>query len=234
MINTQQIIVLMPLFSISLPDNASVVFGVIMQIASADLIPTDDFYDNYFDMDHTDAINDNFAAMGFNSMFFLYNMGSLIVAWLSIPLSTALALFLRLFKRCFSRSPRLTRWYTRLHRSVFWSYPINVFTESASIIYMCCLINLLNPSFTTPGNKVSLLFAIFSLIVAIALPIVFLVVTMKNFAKLEDPEFKAKYGAMYKDLDTKRGRLIALQPFFFYLRRFLLAIMVCNNQNVFG
>jgi hypothetical protein len=200
----------MPLFNISLPDNASVVFGWIMQIASADLVPTDDFYDNYFDMDHTDAVNDNFGALGFNSFFFLYNMGSLIVAWLSIPFLTALVLLLRIFKRCFRRSPRLTRWYTSLQRSMFWSYPINVFTESASVIYMCCLINLLNPSFTTPGNKASLVFAIFSLIVAITVPIIFLVVTMKNFAKLDDPEFKAKYGAMYRDLDTKRGRLIAL------------------------
>jgi hypothetical protein len=46
MINTQQIILMMPLFYISLPANAAVFFNFIMQIASFDIIPTDLFYND--------------------------------------------------------------------------------------------------------------------------------------------------------------------------------------------
>lgn len=56
-----------------------------MQIASFDILPTDSFYDEFFDIAETEAINQNFDNLGFNSMFFLYNMGSLSIAWFVIP-----------------------------------------------------------------------------------------------------------------------------------------------------
>ena len=48
MVNTQQLVVLMPLWSIKLPANAAMFFGFIMTIAAFDILPTDTFYNNYF------------------------------------------------------------------------------------------------------------------------------------------------------------------------------------------
>lgn len=41
MINTQQLIVLMPLFSINLPANAAVFFGFLTDLAAFNMLPTD-------------------------------------------------------------------------------------------------------------------------------------------------------------------------------------------------
>jgi hypothetical protein len=48
MVNTQQLVVLMPLWNIKLPANAAMFFGFIMTIAAFDILPTDTFYDTYF------------------------------------------------------------------------------------------------------------------------------------------------------------------------------------------
>lgn len=65
MINTQQLIVLMPLFNVNIPPNAAVFFGILMSIASFDILPTDKFYAKYFPQNDSGAINDNFNAVGF-------------------------------------------------------------------------------------------------------------------------------------------------------------------------
>ena len=184
-------------------------FGFIMQIASFDLLPMEKFYDNNFDMEQTQAINDNFESLGFGSMFLLYNMGSLIIAWLSIPVLAIIIFFLQCFNCCIKRSPRLNRWKTRLETWMFWGHPITVFNESASIIYMCCLVNMQNATFNTTGDRITTVLAICFLIIAMVLPFLFTFIMMWNSYRLNDPEFRGKYGAIYEGLNTERGRLLA-------------------------
>ena len=50
MINTQQLIVMLPLFNQQIPANAGMFFGFLMNIASFDLLPTDLFYDAYLNL----------------------------------------------------------------------------------------------------------------------------------------------------------------------------------------
>jgi hypothetical protein len=47
LINTQQIIVMMPLFNVNLPANAAECFGFIMTLASFNLLPMNIFYNAY-------------------------------------------------------------------------------------------------------------------------------------------------------------------------------------------
>jgi hypothetical protein len=51
MVNTQQIIVMMPLFNLNLPANAGIFYAFIMNLASFNFLPTGTFYNKYFDMD---------------------------------------------------------------------------------------------------------------------------------------------------------------------------------------
>jgi hypothetical protein len=48
MINTQQLIVIMPLFDINLPANAALFFGFLTNLASFNMVPTDTFYNYVF------------------------------------------------------------------------------------------------------------------------------------------------------------------------------------------
>ena len=53
MINTQQIIVFLPLFKTSLPVNITIVFQIIMSIAAFDIIETQAFYDTFIVLPYT-------------------------------------------------------------------------------------------------------------------------------------------------------------------------------------
>jgi hypothetical protein len=48
MINTQQLIVVMPLFDLNLPANAALFFGILTNLASFNMLPTDSFYNFVF------------------------------------------------------------------------------------------------------------------------------------------------------------------------------------------
>jgi len=96
-IHTQQIIVLMPLFKVNLPGNAAVFFNVLMTVASFDVLPTDNFYDKVLNTTPTLPLTANFEAVGFESMYFLYNMGSLMVLLMVFAL---LAIISWLFSLC--------------------------------------------------------------------------------------------------------------------------------------
>ena len=94
----------MPLWSIKLPANAAMFYGFIMTIAAFDILPTEAFYNTYFpDMAPTQAINANFEAIGFSSMYFNYNIGSMIISYLALPVLALLAAILkplRKFRSC--------------------------------------------------------------------------------------------------------------------------------------
>ena len=95
MINTQQIILMMPLFNLALPANAALFFGFLMQIASFDIIPTDIFYNDVLNWVTTDPVNENFNSVGFGTTLFIYNIGSMIIFICTYPVLVFVYLVLR-------------------------------------------------------------------------------------------------------------------------------------------
>ncbi len=91
----------MPLFNTTLPANAGMVYGFTMNLASFNLLPTDQFYNAYFDISKDDqgALNNNFNDQGYSSTYFLQNMGTLMIVILTTPLLVALHYFLSPFAR---------------------------------------------------------------------------------------------------------------------------------------
>lgn len=96
---------------------------------------------------------------------------------------------------------------------------------------MCSLINLMNLDFSTRGCQVSTAMAIVSIAVALILPLIFTFVMVKNRFLLNHTAFKDSLGAMYEGLNTKRPG-VALLPLFFFVRRFILALIVIFNDHI--
>ena len=63
MINTQQLIVLMPLFKINIPANAGLFFARIMQIAAFELVELEELLNQVLELEPTGPINKNFGAL---------------------------------------------------------------------------------------------------------------------------------------------------------------------------
>ena len=87
LINTEQIIIMLPLFKIIMPSNLALVFYILMRIAAIDVIPTDGLYDTVFNLEPTEPLSINFAAVGFESLWLIYNLGSVtLIACLILAL----------------------------------------------------------------------------------------------------------------------------------------------------
>ena len=65
-----------------MPANAQMFFSQINKIASFDIIDIDPFINKVLNLNETEPVNANFEAIGFQSIYFLNNMGSLIIGFL--------------------------------------------------------------------------------------------------------------------------------------------------------
>ena len=75
----------MPLFKSVLPANISIVYNMIMKIAAFELFPTDTIVDKLFELPTTQPLTPNFGTVGFESLLLLYNLGSLTVIAILVP-----------------------------------------------------------------------------------------------------------------------------------------------------
>jgi hypothetical protein len=83
MINNQQLIVLMPCFDLQMPANVQMFFNQINQIASFDIININPLINTVLHLNETEPMNPNFEAIGLQSIFFLNNMGSLMIGFIA-------------------------------------------------------------------------------------------------------------------------------------------------------
>lgn len=57
-------------------------FAQLMKIAAFDIIDTAKYWDKWLNQTDTDALNENFNSLGFDSMWFMNNMGTMFLAYI--------------------------------------------------------------------------------------------------------------------------------------------------------
>jgi len=140
MINTQQIIVMMPLFKITLPANAGVFFNALMTFTAFDIIDTSPFLNWLLQLEPAQPVNSNFEAVGFESVFLLHNLGSLLLVFLYY---LVVILVMKILE-CMGENEKAQKWAGNLRSDLFHGYMIRIMTESYSLLAVCCFINLGN------------------------------------------------------------------------------------------
>jgi len=95
MVNTLQLIILLPLFDIKLPANAGVFFRQLMKIVAFDYLEIGDWINEALDLEPTEAVNSNYDAVGLESLYFINNMGSLFLMFMMYPCVVLIELLLR-------------------------------------------------------------------------------------------------------------------------------------------
>ena len=74
---------MLPLFNVSMPGNARDFYAQIMEISSFDYYDFSDLVHEVFRLSPTEPLNAKFIAIGFESVYVLVNIGSLMVPWLT-------------------------------------------------------------------------------------------------------------------------------------------------------
>jgi len=83
-------------------------------------------------------MNENFDKIGFGSMYFLNNLGSMIVGILSLPVMMAMLYILKYLKNF---SKRIEKIYANLEEMMFWEHPITLTNETFWMVCLCTFIN---------------------------------------------------------------------------------------------
>jgi len=99
MIESMQVLTFMPLFDIRMPAIPTLVFGIFTEIAAFDYVEVSDYFEMAFDISDAKPIDQNFEALGYETTFFLYNMGSMLFLLVLTPVMLILGYILKLCDR---------------------------------------------------------------------------------------------------------------------------------------
>ena len=92
-------------------------FQKLMQIAAFDVIETDSFFNMLLSLPPTDPVNEQFQALGFESVYFINNMGSIFLVFISLLI---LMIVYTILNRCDDGSYRLEKTLRKLDTYLFW------------------------------------------------------------------------------------------------------------------
>jgi len=205
MVHTQQLIVMFPLFNVTLPANAGMFFSQMMTVAAFEFIDTKPFLNRVLQLPHTDPLNSNFEAIGLESKYFLHNLGTVALAYVLFLVSVALS---TLCRQCPSRE---TKYFGEMrHRELFWGSMIKLTTESYSILTISCVINLRFLQWDAVNTSAMSLLTIVVTLLLVAYPFYYNWLLVKNFERLKFKQFWYKYSAFYSDLKLGNGKLVLM------------------------
>ena len=118
MINTQQLIALLPLFKVKIPANALVLFEKIMEIAAFDIYEVDEPLDKMLNVAPTGPFRPGFETVGFESIYLINNLDALNFAYGGWFLVAVMTLILKCFTVDYEILETLQ---TKLSKTIFFN-----------------------------------------------------------------------------------------------------------------
>ena len=153
-------------------------------------------------------------------------MGSLVIAIATIPLLGCGLILMRRLEKYGLKFAAIKR---KLKTALFWSHPIVLLNESYAMICMCTLINIHHLTYDSKVEVINSLLTFGFIIMCCLMPCVIGAFLLLKFPQLDTKAMQTKYSELTKGLDFEKGRIIALAPVNFLLRRLLLVTAVVFN-----
>jgi len=229
MLHTQQIVVLLPLNDVSFPGNASYFYSFLLSVAAFDLIPTDDFFDTVFSFKFREPVTSNFGALGYETTFFIRNLGNPFLFALGYAIALLLILLLKDCKKI-NQYKSVQGVMKTLQGLLLWNSVIRFVIESYMLFTICALINLAYFEFGDYGSVISGLFTILFTFLVMAFPIWVIILMIRNWDQLSGEEMRGRYGSLYEDFDLEVGRSVIIVPVLFMVRRIFLCSSILFLQ----
>ena len=212
-----------------MPANAGIYFNCLMQIAAFDFWETEEFYSEVLDGYETEPYTKNFGIIGFESMWFLNNMGLMGIVLLLVPL---IFLIRPLLARC-GDNVFVDRFRVFLKKNLFWSFFIRLMTEGYIIITLCIAINFNRLKWNHPWDSFNSSLTIIVATGMLLLPIRLIYSLHKHKDKLANKYFKQRLGSAYEEMRTNiEGNGLIKVVGYYFLRRLLLAMTVVLLEEV--
>jgi len=200
-------------------------YSYLLNIAAFDVLPTDDIFDWFFEFKSSEPVTEKFGALGYETKYFVKNMGTVFIVGVIFVILLVLTLFLHVLNKIvnISVTEKVANW---MYRMVCWNPILRLLIESYIFIALSCCINLTEFTFGDSGSRASSISTVVGLILIILLPFFVLYFMHKKFAKLKNKQVKSKFGAMYEGLDLDKGRSVILVRLFYFGRRLMISFTV--------
>jgi hypothetical protein len=158
----------MPLFKVNMPANAQMFFNQILQVAAFEFVDLSPYFLRWLKLEQTDAINTNFDALGYNSLYFLCNMNTLFIGYIGYMLYCIAALLLN---KCCTRNFNIMSKADDIRDSLFYGSFISMISETYSLVAVCAFVGLSTFEFTSYGLFVDSVFRASAFFMLVAYPV---------------------------------------------------------------
>eukprot|EP00347_Sterkiella_histriomuscorum_P013970 403362661 len=205
MIEGFQLMTHLPMMSIVIPANTQNLFSLLNDIASFNLIPTEDLTNSlfHFDEESEKAYNDSFEFMGYENMNMIQNLGLLfymiVINWMILILCLMLIFFLH---QILAPDNKVLKY---MKEKIVFNLILRFMIESSLEIGVCCFINVnelsLNASGDILGSSLSVIL-IFSIFLLPALA------GLLTYYKQKDTLLSDSYSCFYDDLNLSKPKLV--------------------------
>ena len=116
----------------------------------------------------------------------------------------------------------------KLRKSLFYSFILQILTESYAMIAVCCMISLTNLHFGLPidGNTVQTASCLLALAVLVIYPPLVWWILTRSWTRVDFDEVQHRFEPIFEDLRTTIGPVALAHPMYFLLRRLIMAVNV--------
>jgi len=180
MINGIQVMAHIMLIQIVFAANISMVISFIVEIATFDVLDTDDIYEDTFNMTiDEEPYTESFGDLGYETNNIILNMGTVFIIFVINVAAFMTIGLLSLLKRCCCKA-RFERWYTKLHDAFIWNGVIRFVMEGYLEFAIICFLNFLHMYTNTFGDIISTVLSGFFTFLLTIFPIAIMAIIIKN------------------------------------------------------
>ena len=159
-----------------------------MEIAAFDFYDFGDIIHSIFGIVPTDPVDANFESVGFESQYFMVNIGTMIVFYLIY--TTALIISNALHPCANYKHKKVRSCSRRLDRKIYWGTLITLLFETYQIVTVCVLLNMKILKITSVGQAVMSSLCIFFFLLTFIVPVFYLCKVGLNFKEITEKKYK--------------------------------------------
>ena len=126
MVEAQQTVVMIPLFSINIPPSSATLIAKFMEIATFDIIPVTWIWEKIFFLAPYETLSMRYATVGIEHSGLINNIGSIFLTVIAVVILFALASVLQRGLKKFKKIKSFRRY---VHAEAFWRFPLTLFLE---------------------------------------------------------------------------------------------------------
>ena len=104
-----------PIFKVNIPALPSELINLMMEVANFDLIEVGEYYDQLFEMPPTGSLTPSLDRIGFETYYFIHNLGALSL-FMVIFLISQILIFALSRRKCFCKRSNKVCCFRRINR----------------------------------------------------------------------------------------------------------------------